>query len=272
MNKKGFTLTELLVVIALISVLALLVVPNVMKVRNNINERLYSEKLDYILSAAELYASNNPDLFSEGDSTTVNVAQLIHNGYLKADGSGTECTKYYKEPNPESGETEGTIENIISDYISEKGCILDPRFGTSLNFIQVVVTKKNVGIVAEISNRSIASASSATLVTQVCKGIIEGHFLGKYDTGNAYCTCHDLGDDKYRLVKGSYDADSNRVVETSGDVDQCVLVSNKENGDIDNWVKYGATTANWRVVGLYNIEVDGTKQLVTKIITSSIVQ
>ncbi len=272
MNKKGFTLTELLVVIALIGVLALLVVPNVMKVRNNINERLYSEKLDYILSAAELYAGNNPDIFSYGDSTTVSVAQLIDAGYLKADGSGVECDKYYKEPDPESTATEGTIEVIGSSFKISKGCVLDPRFGTSLNNMIVTVTKKNVGIVAEF-NKEASTATTDTLVTQVCKGFDAGNFIGKTST-EEFCTClQDTNNpDKYFLVKADYNKGDNKVVPKSGGarVNQCVLVSNKDNGDIDNWVKYGSTTANWRVVGLYSF--DNGKDPVAKIITSSIVQ
>ena len=45
MNKNnGFTLVELLVVIAIIAILSLLVVPSVITVNKNINERLYNQK------------------------------------------------------------------------------------------------------------------------------------------------------------------------------------------------------------------------------------
>ena len=49
MNKSnGFTLVELLVVIAIIAILSLLVVPSVITVNKNINERLYNQKTDYV--------------------------------------------------------------------------------------------------------------------------------------------------------------------------------------------------------------------------------
>ncbi len=267
MNKKGFTLTELLVVIALIAVLALLVVPNVMQVRNNINERLYSEKEDYIVSAAEMYASNNPDLFASGDIVTIKLSDLINAGYLTTDGSGAECNYYYKEPAEDSTDTEGTIEAISTSALSDKGCVLDPRYGTSLNDLDITITRKNVGIVAEIRKTNIDTIGSQSLVGQVCGGF-GTNYIGKTSDTNDYCMCDGSEASSWRLVKATYNDQTNVFTPTNTEVQQCILVSNKENGDIDNWVKYGATTANWRVVGLY--KVNGN--VVAKIITSSIVQ
>ena len=65
MNKKnGFTLVELLVVIAIIAILSLLVVPSVITVNKNINERLYNQKSDYVERAAELFATNKEDILN----------------------------------------------------------------------------------------------------------------------------------------------------------------------------------------------------------------
>ena len=47
-----------------------------------------------------------------------------------------------------------------------------------------------------------------------------------------------------------------------------MIVSNKESGDVDNWLKYGSTQANWRVLGLYKIN----GQIYPKMITSDVVQ
>ena len=59
-NKYGFTLTEVLVVIAIIGVLSAIAIPSISLINKNINKRMYNEKVDMIKSAAELYATNKP--------------------------------------------------------------------------------------------------------------------------------------------------------------------------------------------------------------------
>ena len=71
MKKNGFTLIELLVVIAIIAILSVVVIPSVITVNKNVNERLYNQKVENIESAAELYASNNPDIFNGADRVYV---------------------------------------------------------------------------------------------------------------------------------------------------------------------------------------------------------
>ena len=78
MNKKnGFTLVELLVVIAIIAILSLLVVPSVITVNKNINERLYNQKTDYVERAAELFATNKEDIFNGAEEVKVYVYELL---------------------------------------------------------------------------------------------------------------------------------------------------------------------------------------------------
>ena len=50
MKKKGFTLTEVLIVIVLIGVLIGIAVPSATAIRKKINQRLYSEKKKEILT------------------------------------------------------------------------------------------------------------------------------------------------------------------------------------------------------------------------------
>ena len=65
MNKKGFTLVELLVVVVIIAVLSIIIVPSVINVNKNINKRLLSEKIENIESSAILYANNNEEIFND---------------------------------------------------------------------------------------------------------------------------------------------------------------------------------------------------------------
>lgn len=59
MNNKGFTLVELIIVIALLATIALLSTPNIIRVIEKNKVDNYNETLDSIIEATELYVSNN---------------------------------------------------------------------------------------------------------------------------------------------------------------------------------------------------------------------
>lgn len=237
MNKKGFTLIELLVVIAIISILSLLVVPNIININRNVDKRLYAQKVEYIISSAELYASNNPEIFNGSDVVEIPVYTLIEAGYLNPD-EGVDCDKS-KYPN---------------------GCIVNPENNNLLNEETVTVTKKSVGIVGEFNGTLDESSisSSEELVKKVCAGFGKS-FDGKFGTGEKdTCECIIENNGNVKLVKSN----------TNESVDYCIIVSNKPSGEVNNWLKYGSNEANWRVVGLYNI--DG--KVSAKMITSGVVK
>ena len=54
------------------------------------------------------------------------------------------------------------------------------------------------------------------------------------------CKCVKSGDEVTGLQKVG-----------GGAIKSCILASPNETGNVDNWLKYGSSTANWRVVGLY---------------------
>ena len=264
MKKNGFTLIELLVVIAIIAILSVVVIPSVMTVNKNVNERLYNQKVENIESAAELYASNNPDIFNGADRVYIYVYQLIDANYLEID------TKY------EVGDCKSVTGNDVNVY--EKGCITDPRSQDAngnpisnniLNTQQVLLVKKNVGVTATIvDNRENNNTGSATLTQIICDRFNNGTYLGMYSSSESgYCKCNEYYQKliTYTITK---DADGNENITETGETNICMIVSNKESGDVDNWLKYGSTQANWRVLGLY--EING--QIYPKMITSDVVQ
>lgn len=214
MNRKGFTLTELLVVIAIIGILSVIIVPSVIKINSNINERLLRQKNDYIKSAAEMYASNNPDLFNGTDVNYVYVHQLIANNYLEYDEElhGKNCKETLNE--------------------KAAGCLINPTDKTSMNDIQVKIEKKNVGIVAEIISGDVETIVAEPLIKKVCDGFNNSYQGFTYDSnGNKIsCECNTSYDD---LTDGEY----------------CVLAPKDGSKTLDNWLKYG--NENWRVVGIY---------------------
>lgn len=251
MNRKGFTLTELLVVIALIGVLSIIVIPSIMSVRGNINERLYDEKIGYIVAAAELYGNNNPDIFNGSDVAIIKVYNLLDEEYLEVDQKDSGACFILDVDGNQS--LDGTASGL--------GCMINPINNESMNNVSVTLTKKTVGVVATIGEPENDSETSSTLVSKVCKGFSNGAFSGKYGTGdNDYCGC-----DSY--------VNPTKLVATGGskngqEVDVCLIVSNNSNGSVDNWLKYGSTKANWRVLGIYKV----SGELLPKMITAEPVE
>ncbi len=254
MKKNGFTLIELLVVIAIIAILSVVVIPSVMTVNKNVNERLYKQKIENIESAAELFASNNPDIFNGADRIKVYVYQLIDANYLEID------TKY-ETGNCKSKKADGSDVPAF-----EMGCITDPRNDVDdniMNLQEVLLVKKNIGVTATVivpEDGDGPSTANSTLVNVICDRFANGTYLGLYDTGGVNsCRCNDTHTDLVSLDVDGNEGDS---------VNICMITSTKDSGDVDNWLKYGSTQANWRVLGLYKI--NGV--LYPKMITSDVVQ
>ena len=85
MNKKGFTLVELLAVVAILSLILLFTLPNITNSVKN-----YSSKVDettklLIFNATSLYVGENSKYFKEVNENKycVTLRELINKGYLK---------------------------------------------------------------------------------------------------------------------------------------------------------------------------------------------
>ena len=237
MNKKGFTLVELLVVIAIIAILSIIIVPSVINVNKNINKRLLSEKIENIESSAILYANNNEEIFNGTDVVYIYLYELVESNYMTTDVAvgADNC----------NSETENT----------KIGCIIDPVTKVSINNNYVILRKEGVGVTATYVNATEVQEGSGnesvTLVDAVCAGFANGTFKGQaYSSGVIVdCTCDKAKSPTKLVVKG-----------TSTTVEACLIAG--EN--VNNYLRYGDTKANWRVLGVYNL--DGT--ITAKMITS----
>ena len=87
MNKKGFTLVEVLTVIAILAVLLLILAPNIFSLMEKNKEKSCNSLIDNIESAAKMYVTNNKyNLgFTCSNSKNIDLQTLIDSGDLKPD-------------------------------------------------------------------------------------------------------------------------------------------------------------------------------------------
>ncbi len=101
MNKKGFTLVELLAVIVILGLLGALTIPLVEKIIKDNREKVHQVNVDTILNAAYDYAQTNPDYLPDpvdGDEgTTILLQQLYASGLLKDDMVNPNTDSKYNE-------------------------------------------------------------------------------------------------------------------------------------------------------------------------------
>ena len=108
MNRKGFTLVEVLVVIAIVAILLLVLVPNVFIMINKNNEKSCNNLVKNIESAAKIYVNNNKyDLnFTCGGTIEIKFQTLVDSGDLKLEDDD-------KLTNP-ANNTEIELDNTVS--------------------------------------------------------------------------------------------------------------------------------------------------------------
>jgi type IV pilus assembly protein PilA len=85
MNKKGFTLVELLATITIIGIVSLIVIPNVIKLIKGTEQDIFNVNEESLVDAAEAYYSVNIDLLPDDLESIVIVTldELIDGGYSK---------------------------------------------------------------------------------------------------------------------------------------------------------------------------------------------
>lgn len=118
MNKKGFTLAELIGVIVVLSLICLITVPAIASVLKTNKKSLCETQLSNILAAAKSYVSEN--LLSmpikDGDYKIITIGDLIENGFI--------------EDNIQNPVTKEEIDPEIEITIKKNGKKLDVSFGT----------------------------------------------------------------------------------------------------------------------------------------------
>ena len=84
MNKKGFTLIEVLGVIILLAIVTTITVPAITRQIKKGNEESYNAQIKRIKTAADLYVSDNLNYFTS-ECTDIFLSTLQNNNYVDKD-------------------------------------------------------------------------------------------------------------------------------------------------------------------------------------------
>lgn len=123
-KNKGFTLVELLAVIAILALLITIAVPSVIALSNRIKGNMFCTKVENIETAAKMYANDNLDVFNNGNAT-IHVKDLINNNLFKREEKDCDCN------------------NV------NKPCVTDPRNKSRMDGASIILTRTDKQITAK---------------------------------------------------------------------------------------------------------------------------
>ena len=103
MNKKGFTLVELLAVITILGVVMMIGTISITGIKNKMDQNMFENKLDFVLKAARSYGQDNQSKIALGMNATIGgkavtyklvpIGDLISSEDLEADETDDDGNK-----------------------------------------------------------------------------------------------------------------------------------------------------------------------------------
>ena len=85
MKNKGFTLVEIITVIALLALIGLIAVPIIDGVIKRSKDKIYDRQVNEIINSSKKYVTENSELVSFDNKTTVCLSTLKDLGYLDSE-------------------------------------------------------------------------------------------------------------------------------------------------------------------------------------------
>ena len=82
LNRKGFTLVELLVVLVILLVIMSIAIPSVTSSIERSKEKQRNSKIELVLSSAEIYVDRHKNTFSANGTYIITVKDIICDGLL----------------------------------------------------------------------------------------------------------------------------------------------------------------------------------------------
>ena len=153
MNKKGFTLTELLAVLVILAVIMTAGSASIAGIRNRLNKNMFEKKMDLVVGAAKSWGADNIETVNAGGASGVSrtVGFLIGTGTLETEDQ-VPITKYA------ACETEN---RVGSDCI----VVLNPFDKSVVNGLQIKIYEQHNRVYACIyknsNNKSILNENSS---------------------------------------------------------------------------------------------------------------
>lgn len=110
MNRKGFTLVEMLAVIAIMGILSGIAIMGVSKYLSDSKDKAYKSIIKSAYSASTNYILDNNISISSGDSENISFDTLIEKGYMETpvdpNNRDTSCTGNVKVENNSSDDSD----------------------------------------------------------------------------------------------------------------------------------------------------------------------
>lgn len=182
MNKKGFTLVELMAVILLLTILIVLVITNASAPLDSSNSIINNSKINVLLAAAKNYAEDNINQYAMCTYSTsitdvrpciINIRDLIDGNYIDEDDIKDLSSEYsiiacFNPDNTTISTYYKNRENINCNDLESHRLHLDPQI-TSVYFLDTIMITSSItttgafqSLECEVSPDNITRANWAT--------------------------------------------------------------------------------------------------------------
>ena len=187
MNKKGFTLAELMGVIIILSIILLLTLPAVDKIIKNSKERAYQEQVTSISKAASDWALSNSSLLpdEDGNSITIYLSELKLSGSIAIDIKNPKTgnllsNNTYVVITKKNNIYEYSVTTIdISDGSNADNAPILVISGDVVDYVEVTQDGSTYKVPSAVAKSSSGvELSSASISTQILK---DGNVVSKVD-------------------------------------------------------------------------------------------